>query len=170
MLGNEHIGRFEIAVHDTGLVCPCQSVGELDRPGEDLFECQSIGDGLVERSALDVLHGDIGDAIVAAHVVDGHDVGMVEGGGGSCLLLEAAMTVCVRDRGGSQDLDREVTVEALVASAVDLTHASGPYGFQDLVAAELGASGQRHESGGFQRRSVTVEPLSMGGRRNYHQA
>ena len=49
-----------------------------------------------------------------------------------------------RDRAANavgQDLDRDVAVEARVARAVDLAHAAGAEGGEDLVGAEAGSGG-----------------------------
>ena len=42
-----------------------------------------------ERLAFEVLHHQVVDAVLLADVVDGADVGMVQGGGGAGLTLEA---------------------------------------------------------------------------------
>ena len=40
-----------------------------------------------------------------------------------------------------QDLDRDVAIQLRVARAIDLAHAAGAEGRQDLVRAEAGAGG-----------------------------
>ena len=92
---------------------------------------------LAQRPALDELHGDVDDAVRRADVVDGHDVGMVQGGGGARLRLEAQATIGIgRDRGG-QHLDRHLARQPQIARAIDLAHPPGPEWSEDFVLAEL---------------------------------
>ena len=50
------------------------------------------GDQVGERAARDVLHGDVVDPGVGVDLVDGEDVGVVEGGGG--LAPPAGSAAC----------------------------------------------------------------------------
>ncbi len=82
-----------------------EAVGDLDAGGEDELEAGgAFGDDLVEGLAGDVLHDDVGFFAVAvlfggfADVVDGADVGVVDGGG------EAGFA----ELGGAHLLDGEV--------------------------------------------------------------
>ena len=62
-----------------------------------------------------------------AHVVDGEDVRVIQGGDGVGFLLEAAEVLKVGQLVG-EDLDRHLTLEAWVAGAVDLSHPPRPEG------------------------------------------
>ena len=59
----------------------------------------------------------------SADVVDGADAGVIERGDGLGLALEALERLR-RGRVGGEDLDRDQPVEARVARAVDLAHAT----------------------------------------------
>jgi hypothetical protein len=48
---------------------------------------------------------------------------------------------------GRQHLDGDLTVESCVARTVNLTHAAGADGRDDLVRAEAGVRGQGHSNG-----------------------
>jgi hypothetical protein len=81
-----------------------------------------------------------------SEVVDGDDVGVVEGGDGAGFALEAAAEVgrCprrTRSRVLTKDFDGDVAVEAGVAGAVDLAHTADSERGLDLVGAEFGVWG-----------------------------
>src|SRR2546422_11257866 len=77
-------------------------------------------------------------------VVDDEDVGMVERGQSSRFLLEPTQTVGIGGVRGGQHLDRDLAAEPGIAGAIDLPHAAGTEGCQNLVRAETGAWGERH--------------------------
>ena len=83
-------------MNDAGGVRRGQRVGDLDRVLQGLGERRALGtNGVVERAALDVLHGDEVDAGGAVDVVDRDNAGVVEGGGGLGFLDEAAFAIRV---------------------------------------------------------------------------
>jgi hypothetical protein len=83
------------------------------------------------------------DAIVGADVVDGEDVGMVEGGDGAGLALEAALPLGVGRSLLGEDLEGDLAPEAGVVSPVHLSHTPGAQGREDLVRADAPARGQQ---------------------------
>src|SRR5262249_20958331 len=82
------------------------------------------------------LHDDVGAAFGLAYLVDGHDVGVLEGGSGARLLLEADQPPRVRGVAGGQELHGDAPAQAQVARPEDLAHAAGAEAFQDLVVVE----------------------------------
>ena len=74
-----------------------------------------------------------------AEVVDGEDVGMVQRGGCAGLLLEPMEALRVGRKRRGEHLDGDVPAEAWVTRPIDLAHAAGPNGREDLVRAEAGA-------------------------------
>jgi hypothetical protein len=69
---------------------------------------------------------------------------VVEGGDGTGLLLEAGERLGVAGPLLGQHLDRDVTAQPRVPSAVELSHAPGPDEVQDLVPPQPRARGQGH--------------------------
>ena len=61
------------------------------------------------------------------------------------FALEAGEPLGVAGERVGQDLDRDVAIQLRVARAIDLAHAAGPKGGEDLVRAEAnaGQEGQR---------------------------
>jgi hypothetical protein len=76
---------------------------------------------------------------VGPDVVNGEDVGVVQGRDGPGLTLEAAQALGVTGDLLGEHLEGDLAVEAGVAGAVHLTHAPGPEGRQDLVSSEQGS-------------------------------
>ena len=102
---------------------------------------------LAQRLSLEQLHDGVGAPYVGAEVVYRKDVRMGEGRHRLGLALEAGQGVGALVQVGGQHLDRHVAVELRVASAVDLAHASGAEGRDDLVRPEPAAGCECQGSG-----------------------
>ena len=111
-----------------------------------------------ERLALQELEDDVRDAAFAAHVEDGEDVRMVQGGDGPGFLLKAAQPLRVGGVVRRQDLEGDLSAEAGVAGPVDLTHPPGADGGETLVRAETAARHERHDSWDLRRFCARVIP------------
>ena len=73
-------------------------------------------EALRERLARDVLHHQVGGAVVLAHVVERADVRMAQAGDGPRLALETGAATWVGAELGRQNLDGDAAIEARVAS------------------------------------------------------
>jgi hypothetical protein len=87
-VGQHHIGRLQVAMEDAQLVRRGEPVGDLDaRRKRQLQARRPLGNHLVQRLARNVLHHDVSFVFAArfrrclAHIVDGADVGVVDGRG-----------------------------------------------------------------------------------------
>ena len=69
---------------------------------------------------------------------------MREGRRRARLALEAGAALGIRGELGRKDLDRDVALQSLVSGSVDLAHASGADGGNDLVGTEFGSVGDGH--------------------------
>ena len=86
--------RLQIPMYDAVAMSRRQAVGDLNRVADRLFELQAT-DELPQRLARHVLHDDERHTLFFSNVVDGDDVRVVEGGGGSGLALEALQSLRV---------------------------------------------------------------------------
>ena len=87
---NEYICRFNIPVHDALRVRRFQSVGNLDREGQQLFHLERmLADHQCERLPLQQLHNDKVLPLMLLDGVDSADVGMIESRGGASFALKA---------------------------------------------------------------------------------
>jgi hypothetical protein len=111
-------------VDDAVAVSGGEGVGDRDRPVEDLLQGKTARlDLLRERTALDPLHRQEADAVRLLEAVERDDVGVVEGGDGPRLGLEAGEAVGI---------------------CRDLAHPSNPEETPHLVGAKTGPGGECH--------------------------
>src|SRR5205085_1668174 len=101
------------------------------------------GDDLGEGPAFEVGHGEEEGAADLADVVDGAEVGVVDGGGGAGLAEEALARLRAVAGGEGGDLEGDAAVELRVVRQVDRPHAALAQEPEQAVAAEGG--GQRPE-------------------------
>ena len=119
--------------------CAAARPRDLDGVVDGFLRRQGSAELFAEGFALQKLRDDEGAAFVRADVVDDEDVGVIELGGGAGFLLEAREAVGIRGEAGVNDLDGDVAPESRVPRPVDLAHAAGAEGREDLVGAEPGA-------------------------------
>ena len=124
VLRDHQVLGLQVPVDDAGGVGLGQALGGLDGDIEQPLGRQRLagGDELAQGLSLDQLHGDVEGAVGLADVVDGQDVGMIQGRGRAGLLLEALAAIGIRRDGGGQDLDRDLAPELRVPRPVDLAH------------------------------------------------
>ena len=91
---------------------------------------------MFQCAAFDELHGDVGDAVVLAITVDGHDVGVVQLGDCLCLAAEALREGRVVGEKLRQDFDRHVAVERRLVCLVDRRHAALSQPLDQTISAE----------------------------------
>jgi len=77
------------------------------------------------------------DAIRIADIMNGNDVGMVQGSHGPRFLFKPPKTVGFVGEGGRQNLQGHIAQQASVARTIDLSHATGTDESNDLVGTEL---------------------------------
>ena len=72
------------------------------------------------------------------------DIGMAERGQRLCFALQPGQPIGIVEEGRGERFNGHVAVQARVAGAVDLAHASGAERADDLVGAEACSSGEGH--------------------------
>jgi hypothetical protein len=77
-----------------------------------------------QRLPGNALHDQIVHAILLAYVVDGRDVWMAQLGQGASFFAEPAACGFIRQHAGGKYLDRDVTLQPLVAGAIHDPHAA----------------------------------------------
>ena len=146
---DEQVLGLEVAVDDALAMGGREAVRRLDRDSEQsVAEWAGGGKQLPQGLALEQLGHDKRCAALGADVVDRQDVRMIERGDGPGFLLEATEPVGVSGNLVGKDFDGNVAVEAAVASLVDLAHAAGPDGCEDLIRPEASAGQEGHEKTG----------------------
>ncbi len=153
--GDDHVLRLKVAVDDTLPVGRGESGGDLHRqfhrlPHRHCTRVEELPEVLpLDQLRHDVVHGFAG-AFGLPHfpvidskkrprrtdIMDGQNVGMVEGGDRAGFPSEPAQSLRVGGELGRQHLDGDVPPESRVPRAVHLAHAASAQQADDLVRAE----------------------------------
>src|SRR5207302_10180813 len=97
-----------------------------------------LSDSRGQRLALDELHGVEMDAALAADRVDGHDVRVMQMGGGPGLVLEALQLPRIERQGKRQHLQGDAPAEGQLFSLVDDAHAAAADLVQEAKISQRG--------------------------------
>ena len=141
--GEEDVGRLQVAMHDPA------PVGRLDGFGQGRQQRGGLAGRLGHArqflgqvAPLDKLHGEVGQAVLVAHVVDLDDIGMPQTGPHSCFPQEAFSRLPTGMRTGQQHLEGDRAVEAHVPGPVDDAHAAAAHHLQDFITRDPGQFGR----------------------------
>jgi hypothetical protein len=140
-LGDHHVRRFQIAMHDARFVRFVERFGDLDSVTQDLIERQRTFRRFVgERLAFEQLH----DQEAVADVVERTDVRMAELRDRLRFALETDFQLRVGSEFGGQDFDGHAAVATGVARFEDLPPPTPPQRRNDFVRPETGTRRDRH--------------------------
>src|SRR5581483_6693055 len=120
---------LQVAMHDTAAVSAVKALGDLRSILDDVGEwqraaAQAGGQGL----AVDQLHHQIFDPILAANIVQHANVGMIQSGDGSRFPLEALFAGEIVGKFGWKYFDSNFAAEARVPGAINFAHSAGTEG------------------------------------------
>src|SRR5262249_7897533 len=137
VLRDHHVLGLQITVHDSGLVRPGEAFSDLRRHTEEFSGGERAADEQVPKCLpLDVLHRDPRNAVGRSGLLERDDVGVIQRGARSRLLLEALEAVPVGRTLLWQHLDRYAPAEARAPRSIALPHPASAEGPDDLEAAE----------------------------------
>ena len=89
-LGDENIGRLDIAVDDPFAMGRIQGVSDLDGQRENHVRVhRTVADAMLERHTVEILHDDERFAFLLINLMDGADVWVIERGRGFGFQLKA---------------------------------------------------------------------------------
>jgi hypothetical protein len=137
--GQPDVGRLDVPVDDPHLVREVEPPADVHRHAGLLLDRETVDrhHRLAEVDALDVLHGDVVDALHLADLEDRHDVRVLQAGGGARLALEAGEGVLAGQERGGHGLERDLALEDRVLGQVHLAHGAVAELRLDLELAEL---------------------------------
>ena len=136
-LGHKDIGGLDIAVNDILGVRGVERVSDLDGQREQAIEFERMaGDHMLQRRAIQKLHGDEGLAVLFANVVDGADVGMVQCRSGLRLPPKPLQCLMVAGHVFREKLEGHEAVEAGVLGFVNHTHAPAAELLDDAIVRD----------------------------------
>ena len=138
-LAEEDVAGLNVAMDHPVAVGVVEGVGH--RP-EDLAE--RVGgegavaqDPLIERLAIEQLHGDVGHAIVLADIVDRHNVWVFQGRRRHRLTGEALDQGLIIAVLGEEDLQGYIALEYRIGGTIDGGHTATAQQLLDQVATEV---------------------------------
>jgi hypothetical protein len=130
---------------DSSFVRGCQSAGDLNRVVDGAARRDRTVSQLVAQGLAVEEFGDyVVNVLVQTNIVDGEDVGMIEGGDGLSFLFKAQEAISVLGERFREDLDGDVTPKASVASLVYLTHSARTEAGLQFVWAEPRSGSEGH--------------------------
>ena len=132
--GDEDVGRLDVAVHDFFGVRGIERIGDFDGQREQGLGVHGLArDAMLQRHAVQKLHGDEGLAVLLADVVNGADVGMIQGGCGLGFALETGEGLRVAGNFLGQKLEGDKTMKPGVFGFVDHAHAAAAQLLENAV-------------------------------------
>ena len=144
VLGQQQVRGLDVAVDEAAEMDRVERgtglVGDPRRPlrlqgTDDAHQRPHVG-------ALDVAHRQVRDPVVLADVVDGDDVGVLDGCGGARFGQEPLAHASLLEQFGCDHLQRDDPVEVELAGAVDDAHPAATDDRFDPVPCEQDARGE----------------------------
>jgi hypothetical protein len=143
-----NVRRFDVAMHDAPLVRHAQPRGNFAGDPHRRPERQRLGilEPLLERAPLQQLHGEEGNALVLAYLVDRDDVVVLQGGGRLCLAEKPLPRLLVGGLRTAHHLEGDAAAQLRVLRQQHPAHAALTQLVQDLVVQQLRGNeiGLRH--------------------------
>jgi len=130
----QDIGRLDVAMNQAAAVGKVKGAAHLLDDLQRLLLTEGApGQSIEQGSPLQTLHGDIVNAGLLTHIVDGDDVGVAELGSGAGLALKAGDEFWVGLKMLRQDLERGVSAQRGLEGLVDNGHSAPAKLLNDLV-------------------------------------
>ena len=112
---HENIRRLDVPMNDAAGVRSVERVGNLDAERQERVELhRAAGDQVLERRTVEELHDEEGASPVFIDVVDGADVGMIQGRGCFSLAAEALQRLAILGQVLRKKLEGDKASEASV--------------------------------------------------------
>ena len=123
--GDEDIRGLDVAVDDASAWAASRaSAISMPSASSRLEFHRTAGDHVLEGDAVEELHDEEGAAVVLADVVDGADVGMIQGGGRLGFAAETLQRLGILREIFGEEFEGHEAAEARVLGLVDDTHAA----------------------------------------------
>ncbi len=122
-VGNEQVGRLDVAMNDSFRVRGVERVIYLDREIQQPIDFERLpGNLLLKGLAFQEFHDNEGQTIVPANFVNGANVGMVQRGGGASFALKSFQRLGIFGWFLGKKFQRDKTAQVGVFRFVDDAH------------------------------------------------
>jgi hypothetical protein len=136
-LGDKNVGRLDIAVDDSLSVRSIQGIRDFAAQLQHLLRrYRFAGNPFLQRLPVKALHRDKRLSVVLADFINRANVGMVQGGSGLRLAVEAPQSLRVRSELVRQELQGHKTVKPGVLGLVHHTHPAAAKFFDNAVVRD----------------------------------
>ena len=136
-LGDEKIRGFDIAMDDAFAVSRVESVCDLDGQRHERFVLERTPcNAMLERHAIEKLHGDESLASFVPDVVNGANIGMIQSGRGLSFPLKAGQSLRITGNFCGQEFESDKAMQPRVFRFVHDTHAAATKFLEDEVVRD----------------------------------
>src|SRR5947209_6250039 len=131
------VRRFQVAMDDAVFVGGTQSLCDLYSQIYDLLCWKRTGGQLaIQSHASDIFRDQKFGAVLAAEFMHGSDVGMVQLGQRECFFAKAFAGCIVDEHSRGKNFDSYITVQLLIMSTINNTHATCTNLLDDAIVAQ----------------------------------
>ena len=115
-----------------------QGIGQLRAQFQDFvgFEAPLTRESCLECLSPEQFHHDEGLALVIADFVNRTDVGMIQSGGGTRLMLESRNPDRILAKRVRENLNRNLASQLLILCPIHLSHAAFSEGGEDFIVSQ----------------------------------
>ncbi len=141
-----HVVWLQVAMDNARAMRLVERVCDLDGDRRDLIDGHpSSFDPAGKGLAVEMLEHEVVNALLAADIVEGADVWMIQGGDRFGLTVEPIPELRVSGQRLLQNLDCDDAIEACVSRFVDVAHAALTNRGLDHIRPERGAGNEGHK-------------------------
>jgi hypothetical protein len=114
-----------------------ECIGDFDSDIEKAIEFEGLpGDEVFERNAVEKLHDNEGFAVLFTDVVDGANVGVIEGGSGLRFPFETGKGLRIFGDRVGKELEDDTAMKTGVVGLIDDAHTTAANSFDDAVMGD----------------------------------
>ena len=136
-LAHKNVCGFDVAVNDAFCVGCVKSIGDLDTQRKQSLHLQRPPrNAMLQRHAVEKLHGNKGWSVLVINLVDGTDVRMVQCRGSLSFAAEAGQCLRVLGYFIWQELKGNKASESGVLSLIDHAHTTAAQLLDDVVVRD----------------------------------
>src|SRR6266496_2544052 len=133
-LGHKNIRRLDVTMDNALGMSGVEGLSNFNSHAQHGFELQrATGDHVLQRDPIQIFHDDVGFTVLLADIVDGANIGMVQGRSSLGFATKTGERLGVASDFFRKEFERNKTVEARVFGLVHHAHAAATQLFDYFV-------------------------------------